>query len=125
MSNLVYLTTNIYIGPDMLIEHLEEYIGNEVEILEYNSNSNMSTDYVVRFKENVPKNKYDTTILVEYHAIYVYSNNTRFVNPTMIISKHHNNVITGNQYAQYINQPVYKYQNYRWVETTDSPFLYL
>ena len=125
MSNLLYLTSHIYIGPDMLIEHLEEYIGSEVEILEYNSNTNMTTDYVVKFKENIPENKYDTTILLDYHAIYVYSNNTRFVDSSMIISKHHNNVITGNQYAQYIDKPVYKYQNYRWIETTDIPFLYL
>jgi len=123
MSTL-YLTSHIYIGPDMLIEHLEEYVGSEVEILEYNSNSNMTTDYVVKFKENIPENKYDATILLDYHAVYVYSRDTKFADAS-IISKHHNNVITGNQYAQYINGPVYKYQNYRWVETTDSPFLYL
>jgi hypothetical protein len=109
----------------MLIEYLEEYIGSEVEILEYNSNSNMTTDYVVRFKENVPENKYDTTILLDFHAIYVYSNNTKFADLSMIMSKHHNDVISGNQYAQYITKTVYKYQNYRWIETTDTPFLYL
>ena len=128
MSNILYITSRNYIAHDVLIVHLVEKIGIEIEIVEYNSNMNCSTDYVVKFKEKVPDHYYGTFMLINYLAVYLYSTNEKFTRPSMLLCKHHYNVDTGNQYVQYITGPttsVYNEINYRLVETTDTPFLFL
>lgn len=62
-------------------------------------------------------------MLIDYLAVYLHSTNETFTCPSMLICKHHYNVINGSHYEQY-NANVYKYENYRLV-TTDTPFLYL
>ena len=123
MSNLLYITSRNYICPDKLIECLTKKIGIKPEIIEYNSNINCTTDYVIKFKENVPE--HGTFMLIDYCAIYLHSTNETFTRPSMLLCKHHYNVDTGNQYIQYISSPTYKEINYRLVETTDTPFMLL
>ena len=127
MSNLLYITSRDYISPDRLIIHLRKMIGIEPEIIEYNSNYNCTTDYVIKFKENIAE-KNGQCVFIQYPElpVYLYSNNREFTRPSMLLAKHHYNLITGNQYTQYdITKPVYKYENYKFVETEETPFLFL
>lgn len=134
MPNIVYLTSRMYVSPDRLVKHIEDYIGITVEIIEYNSQSNVRNDYIIQFKETIPEDKYEKIkqgnayIIIDYYANRIYTDNTMFGSPTMTIAQHHYNVTTKTEYLKYPNTSspsVYKYEICRWVETLDTPFLYL
>ena len=126
METVLYATTKDYIAPTMLIEELSKCIGIEIEILEYNIYFNGMTGYVIQFKQ--PISSYPPMIVINYIPLYLYDTNIHFVNSDRIVAKHHHNVLTKHQYCQYeknLTQGVYKYENYRWVKTMDTPFLYV
>jgi hypothetical protein len=134
MSNILYLTSRNYVSPERLVKHIEDFVGIAVEILEYSSHINIRDDYTIQFKEPIPAEKYEliqkgnSYIMIDYYASRIYTDTSAFGSPSMIVSQHHYNFTTKKRYSKSSNgsKPyICKYENYRWVSTTDTPFVYL